>query len=447
MKVAIIVLGLLLLVACQPQALPVLEETAVPPAPTAYEITPLAAAPTVTPQPRPADPAGDPAGMAAGTAPLDDDAPLEEVRPSVNVVNPPPILSLSRYPPRDTPYFVEDGDFWLVHTTDGRLFAFAPLPPAYEGEPGMEPCRYTWVESDGRFVDPCSGDRWEPTGVLDLEHAGARWSNRDLDQYRAGVQEGLIIVQTDRVYPGLPVGPPVLPFVVQHGITMTVAATEFTATATLLEMLVQVDPIWQMDPVAFPPQQALVYPTFPDSLLDDRGNAVDMISRQGGLAIADGRTGGMWSVSQGQWQAVVPDTRFVTVTLTVDLSSLYRQVTLPLDWDGRAPGDEWNLDFSLEIGYAAARVRQVTWAGTTKDGLARLQLTVHDESPAEIRLYCLHLELEDPWQRTCANFNGQKTYPIYVRPGEPVNLHLRASLELRQPFELVVDRRGKEGGD
>jgi hypothetical protein len=425
MRITVFALMLLLLAACLPQPVAAPEETAVPPATRGHEPAPLAPAATVTPEPAPAGPA-------------EDEAQLKEVRPSIELINPPPILSQDHYPPADIPYFVVNGDFWLVHATDGRLFAFAPLAPAYEGQPGMEPCRYTWVESDGRFVDPCSGNKWELTGALDVEHSTERWRDRDLDQFLVRIQESQIFVQLTEPVPGLPAGPGSMLSAGQYGVTMTVRAAEFDDAATIFRMLVQVDAAWQMDPAAFPPQQTLLYPTFPHSLFDDRGHEFTIVSGGAGFAVAETRTTGMRSNAYVRWPAVAGDAGAVTATLTLHLSQLYRHVTLPLDWDGREPGDEWDVDFPLEIGFAAARVRQVSWAGTTRDGLAHLQLAVEDESPADIRLYCLHLELEDPWQRTCANFNGQKTYPIYVRPGEPVDLHLRAALEFANPFELVV---------
>ena len=84
-------------------------------------------------------------------------------------------------------------------------------------------------------------------------------------------------------------------------------------------------------------------------------------------------------------------------------------------------------------------MQQVEWLGTTEDGLARLRLTVTDESPADIRLYCLHLDMDDPWRRTCANFEGELTYIVITQPGQPVALHLRVGLDLLRPFELVLE--------
>jgi hypothetical protein len=72
------------------------------------------------------------------------------------------------------------------------------------------------------------------------------------------------------------------------------------------------------------------------------------------------------------------------------------------------------------------------------DGRVRLRLTVIEDSPEDIRLACLHLDTADPWQRTCANFEGELTYMIDVQPGEPAALHLRANVELLTPFQLIL---------
>lgn len=103
-------------------------------------------------------------------------------------------LSLDDYPAGDTPYFVEEGDFWLVHTPEGQLLAFAPVSPDYNDSIDVDECRYHWNETLARFIDPCSGDEWELDGRLNLEHSTELWSNRDLDQYDVAVQDDQIHV-------------------------------------------------------------------------------------------------------------------------------------------------------------------------------------------------------------------------------------------------------------
>jgi len=65
--------------------------------------------------------------------------------------------------------------------------------------------------------------------------------------------------------------------------------------------------------------------------------------------------------------------------------------------------------------------------------------SVEDDSPADIRLFCLHLDVVDPWRRSCANFDGELTYTVSVPPDEPVVLQLRASLEFLTPFQLRLE--------
>jgi hypothetical protein len=116
------------------------------------------------------------------------------------------LLPLADYPPGDTPYFISEGDFWLVHTLAGQLLAFAATSPDYRPDIGLDACRFTWVESVGRFVDPCSGDEWALNGRFDLAHSSERWSDRDLDQYLiTGIAEeaGKIVVHWDRRLKGL----------------------------------------------------------------------------------------------------------------------------------------------------------------------------------------------------------------------------------------------------
>lgn len=112
------------------------------------------------------------------------------------------LLAVDDYPPRDTPYLVESGDFWLAHNPEGNLLAFVPVSPAYREDVTVETCRFDWVESIGRFVDPCSGDEWELDGTLNLAQSTERWSNRDLDRYAITLQEGAYSVHLDQVIMG-----------------------------------------------------------------------------------------------------------------------------------------------------------------------------------------------------------------------------------------------------
>jgi len=111
-------------------------------------------------------------------------------------------LSLDDYPAGDTPYLVEEGDFWLVHTPEGELLAFVPVSPEYKDSVNVDECRYTWSEAVGRFVDPCSGDEWELDGRLNLEHSTELWSDRDLDQYEVVVEDGRIRVNLGEAVAG-----------------------------------------------------------------------------------------------------------------------------------------------------------------------------------------------------------------------------------------------------
>lgn len=375
--------------------------------------------------------------------------PMEETRVVVEVTRivvttkpnptPSPPLDPANYPPANAPYYLPDSNFWLVHTPAGHLIAFSPTSPAYRTEISLDACRFTWSESVMRFVDPCSGDEWELDGRLNLEHSTEMWSNNDLDQYVIKIYEGQIFVDLDHLVPGQPVNALPLAMNAQHGITVTATLAEFTPVATTINTLVQVDPLWEMSPTAFPPQQALSYVTFPDSLIDDQRRAMPVAGGEGGFAVYDSRTGGMRQTMLHQWGAVAPDAQTITATLTVDLSNLHREISLPLAWAGRQAGEMWSEDIPLEIGYARVRISQVEWLETLADGRARLRLTINDESPEGIRLYCLHLDKNDPWRRACANFSGRKTVILIAQSGESLTFHLRASLALVEPFHLALD--------
>ncbi len=357
--------------------------------------------------------------------------------PVVSHMLPASRLEVNAYPPSDQPYWIEPDDFWLVHTPEGQLFAFVPVSPEYVTGIGNA-CRYTWEAANGRFIDPCSGDEWELNGTLNLAHSSELWSNRDLDQYWLQVQEDGIFVQRQYQIPGMPVEP--MPInTAQYGVTITVALATFTPLTTTIDTWVLVDPIWDMDASDSPPQLALTNALFPDSLIDDQGRVTAPSRREGAGSVPGPHAGGLRALLYHQWEAVAPDARVVTATLTVDLSALHREITLPVNWDSLEEGDVWAADFPLEIGHAAAQIQQIEWRQTTADGRVVLRMAVTDESPEDIRLYCLHLEVEDPWPRECPNFNGEGSYTVAVPPGEPVNLHLRASLELLTPFQLVID--------
>ncbi len=222
-----------------------------------------------------------------------------------------PPLTLENYPPSATPY--RFGSFWLVHTPDGQLMAFSPVSPEYDDRVSVEECQFAWEEANQRFVDPCSGDEWELNGRLNLEQSSELWSNRNLDQFFVHVTDVQIFVQLDRLYQSLPANEPPVTSDSQFGVTMTVKTAEFTPTTTSLTTLTQVDPIWGMDPEAFPPQQALTYVTFPNSLVDDQGRFYEPIGGQGGLPVTDADTNGLQQEYNTQWQPTADDAQTVTV--------------------------------------------------------------------------------------------------------------------------------------
>ncbi|MBK8901762.1 MAG: carboxypeptidase regulatory-like domain-containing protein [Anaerolineaceae bacterium] len=347
-----------------------------------------------------------------------------------------PPLALENYPPSETPY--RFGSFWLVHTLDGQLMAFSPVSPEYDDRVSVEECQFAWAEANQRFVDPCSGDEWELNGRFNLEHSTELWSNRHLDQYFVHVIEEQIFVQFDDRYQSLPVNEPPLAADSQFGVTMTVKTADFSATATNITTLTQVDPIWDMDPAAFPPQQALTYVTFPDSLFDDQGRAYGPGGGQGGLAVFDPGTGGMQQNYYLQWQPVAVDASVLTATLTTELSNVHREISFQPEWENHHEGDSWEVEMPLEIGHAIARVTQLAWLQTVDDGRIRLRLTVTDDSPEGILLQCLYLSTTLPETPACPNFNSQQDYVVIVPADATATLRLRAGVELLRPFTLVL---------
>lgn len=353
-----------------------------------------------------------------------------------------PLLFLEDYPPSETPYFIAESDLWLVHTPAGQRMAFPAYSPAYKPEVAVEPCRFAWSESVQRFVDPCSGDEWALNGRLNLEHSTELWSNRHLDQYMVSVVDGQILVQVTDVIQAQSIDAVPLAMDTQFGITMTAVLADFTVEpeqfGTRLDTVVQVDPIWQMDASAFPPQQALAYHTVPHSLLDDKERAFSGGGRLGSFAVVDSATGGLVQTSHNSWPTIPTDAHTVTATLTIDLGKLHREIPLPLVWEEHQEGDSWDVEIPLDIGHASAEIRQIEWVKTLGNGRARLRLTVHDTSPEGLDMTCLHLAATDPWQASCANFSGQKTYTVDFQPGEVAVVHVRAMVTLTRPFQLAL---------
>lgn len=108
------------------------------------------------------------------------------------------MLHLADYPPDETPYHIQSGDFWLVHNPENRLLAFAPHSPEYADHISVDSCRFAWSAAVKRFVDPCSGDKWQISGRLDLENSAELWSSHDLDQYVVTLEDGVIHVDLEQ---------------------------------------------------------------------------------------------------------------------------------------------------------------------------------------------------------------------------------------------------------
>lgn len=616
----------------------------------------------------------------------------------------PIILSMASYPPQERPYFVEEaGGFWLVHA-GSQLLAFDSRAPIRGDWPITQPrperCLYTWVETNGRFTDPCSGDEWELDGRLNLAESTELWSNRNLDQYRVELEDGDIIVHLDEIIFGEVVAPvsalgtleqpqtdfdiiigridilasrqqvfltsqsgwfymsfeeyrpleyrddsemmralfpteqmvyeswydvaedgryaqlvgryldadgnqtqasifasgnyvnltfneimpaaefvavpnetrqlvrelremrnhaantpsasayiveedghfryyvrvttsyaqpirtgtdssgqliigdeiryvidldsgrllskevvgmtaggetivnshinylaaewvtdlpeaatellaqgqwllqnpaqadgtytwdaptptpdsnpqPMLASDTAHGITVSVRQVT-TDRTTQVSLLAQVDRHWEMQVNAFPPQQALI---FTSTLHNEQDEPFTLVTAAGQLPEVDAATGGLKQETVHTFTGDVTRAEELVLQTAVDLSSLHRVITLPLSLDGAQVGQTWPLDWHLPVGGAQLQVTEVTWISETTDGEVQLQMQVVDNSPSGLNIYCVHVAITDPWQETCANFEGEKTYFITVPPDAPIVLHLRVSL-LVSGFEL-----------
>lgn len=377
-----------------------------------------------------------------GVACFNLDLPLTDDQLEKDLVYEPPtqpVLPLTEYPPSDTPYYIEDGDFWLIHAPTEQLLAFVPVSPAYKTEITVEPCRFAWSQTNQHFLDSCSGDEWDLLGELDLEHSPDSWSQRNLNQYALSMVQDNIIVQVADIVQGQSITERPLAVDAQFGITVTAVTTHFSPTMTLLDTLIQADPLWEMDPTMFPPQQLLPYPTTTHSLVDNLGRESLPTLRESSLAVVDPKSGGMQQMSHLYWEAVATDAQVVTHTLTVELGILYRQFPINREWGLDKVGDAWMADIPFAIGHAAIKVEQIEWIDTLDDGRAQLRLTVSDDSPKGIRINCLHVVVELQEGGGCAQFEEIQTYVIAVPQKEPFVLHMRVGVELLQPFVLTLD--------
>lgn len=352
---------------------------------------------------------------------------------------PPPRLELADYPPSPAPYRIEDGDFWLVHTPDGQLMAFIPIAPTYAPHVTIDECRYSWTPANQRFEDPCSGDKWELNGQLNVAASSELWSNRDLDQYGLTVTDGSIFVQTHQIIEGVAIDHTLLAQDEQYGVRLVVDSTNFSPAATTINLLAFIDPIWQVNPNIVPPQQALIHPTFPNSLVDDQGRKI--APRHSSIVgrVFDSASGGVQQRSQVTWEGIADDANSLVASFSVTLDNIRDAETFPLAWLDRQAGDTWDTDTLLQFGYANIKIAQVEWVDTVADGSARLRLTVTDANPAAFRLYCFELDTAPPAQSSsCPNFEREAKFEIVTEPNKPVTVHLLASLEIRPIFRLHI---------
>jgi hypothetical protein len=216
-----------------------------------------------------------------------------------------------------------------------------------------------------------------------------------------------------------------------YGVTLSVIDIS-SESGNTVTTLAQIDPEWEMDVNAFPPQQALTYLS---SLSTAMGRPLTLTQSTGQLAEMDVATGG---IQQGYTHSFTGDLgadEELVLTTAVDLSSLHRVITLPLSLVAAEVGQTWALNWRLPVGEAELIVTEVTWQANNDSGEAQLRLKVVDNSAAGLEVTCLYIALYDPWQETCANFDGEKEYVIMVPQDDPIMLHVRIDLSITG-FEL-----------
>ncbi len=270
---------------------------------------------------------------------------------------------------------------------------------------------------------------------MNLEATTEFWSNRNLDQYPLSLIDGTIFPQFQAAVEGMPVVERPLAQVAQYGVVVTAVSADLSPNQTRINTWVQADPVWEIDPNDMT-QQLLTYASLErPSLLADGNIPIDPLGRTGGLIVADGASGGVRQMMHNDWQAVADGTSQLTALLTVDLSNLYRQFELPFDWQSHKPGDVWEVDVTVPIGYAALHISQIEWLGNDGDDV-QLRLTTTDSSPADLRLVCWQLDVRDPVEQACEGGDGEREVVVQTAVNQPILLHLRTTVSLMIPFQL-----------
>ena len=215
----------------------------------------------------------------------------------------------------------------------------------------------------------------------------------------------------------------------KYNITLSVIDMAYQNNEVVVTTLAQVASIWQMNANAFPPQQAL---SFGGSMLqNETGFLFAPTQAEGSQVEAGSETGGIRQATihhfaGGAYEELVLET-------AVELTLLYRAITLPITLDDAEVGQIWSLDWPIPLGAAQLVLSEVVWEEETAAGTAQLRLTVVDNNPPDLILNCLHIATTDPWQKACSN--DERSFVVTVPTDKPVQLHLRANIDVNG-FEL-----------
>ena len=343
-------------------------------------------------------------------------------------------LEIAQSPEQLTGSFSQDGQLYTVLIPLGqkvlRLRFDAETGATIDRSYGMEADEGFLVEQSTTYLDVSTMPTLPDDVAAPLEMALAQMDAPDFEPSGAFTID--VAAQS-------PPSSAALASASQFGITLMVTSYEQHGGVFRFETLTQVDPLWELDAGAFPPQQALAYFDFGQPLIDDRGQQYASGGREAGMSEVDATTGGVFSTAK--WRMAEPlsaETKTITTNLTVELNNLYRTLTIPNELENRQLGDRWALSTKYKLAYALLSI-EVEWAQTNADGSVRLNLYVTDIDAPGLDIRCLNIGIKDNWQE-CVAFDPTVPYEVVVSAETPQpTLHLRTSIALSAPFQLSWD--------
>jgi hypothetical protein len=224
----------------------------------------------------------------------------------------------------------------------------------------------------------------------------------------------------------------------KNGVKLTITKVAYSDKDTILTYLIQVDPKWNLDVNAFPPQQAISNNPI---LINDKGEKYEPKSVTSGLPQADEATGGVKYESRVTFPPLQASN--LTFQTEIEISEIPISPPVSVSVANHQVSDVWSIGQDLSFDNFVGIPVQVRLL-SQNDQMIELEFNYDLVKSKNLKLECLTF-YPDNWETTnsymgCAldDAKGSSTSQVFLQKDNTRSIlfHVTGSVAFTEPFAM-----------